>query len=153
MIQKLFKFMEAKPEFSHRPAGCFSFLDFQPCRTPGCHLALDWWYCSTATEEEERKRRERKRQRGREAGVMGGPPVPGSQPPSNGCNSPGHHGSGISSRPEKVNEIWHIYVNYQELVLKCHSKRITKLTWANTLWSCSNKNEAPPFQTLLVFVS
>lgn len=68
MIQKLFKFMEAKPELSH---GLTRFLDFQPRIIPGCHLAFNWWYCSTAIEEE-------RRGRGAEGSGVGGPPVPGS---------------------------------------------------------------------------
>lgn len=80
MIQKLFKYIEAKPKLSHRLTRCFGFLDFLPCRIPGCHLAFNWWYCSTAIEEERRGRgaRGRDREAEGEGSGGGGPPVPGS---------------------------------------------------------------------------
>lgn len=71
MSQKLFKFMEVKPELLLRLTGCFGFPTLQNARLPSSVELVILQHGHGGREE--RKRRERKR--------GGGPPVPGSEPP------------------------------------------------------------------------
>lgn len=75
MIQKLFKFMEAKPELPHRLTGCFGFSTLQNTRLPSSvePVVLQHGYRGGEEREEETEAEGR--------GSWGGPLVPGSQPP------------------------------------------------------------------------